>query len=95
MREFELKMLPWNVVFGAGSLASLPARMDGLGLSRALVLSTPEQADDARRIAKLLGARAAGTFTQARMHVPVLQTDLSGAFETTMRSHVPNASKCA
>jgi maleylacetate reductase len=71
MREFELKMLPWNVVFGAGTLASLPARMDGLGLSRALVLSTPEQADDAERIAKLLGARAAGTFTQARMHVPV------------------------
>ena len=71
MREFELKMLPWNVVFGAGTLASLPARMDELGLKRALVLSTPEQADDADRVAALLGKRAVGRFTEARMHVPI------------------------
>ena len=70
MRQFELTMLPWNVVFGAGTLASLPQRMDALGLRRALVLSTPEQAGDAQRISTLLGARAAGLFTEARMHVP-------------------------
>ncbi len=71
MRQFELKMLPWNVVFGAGSLATLPARMDALKLGRALVLSTPEQAADAERVCALLGPRGAGTFTEARMHVPV------------------------
>lgn len=70
MREFRLQTLPWNVVFGAGTLATLPAEMDALGLGRALVLSTPEQAEDAERVAELLGARCAGTFTGARMHVP-------------------------
>ena len=70
MRQFELSLLPWNVVFGAGSRSSLPARMDALGFSRALVLSTPQQSDSAERVAELLGPRACGTFTAARMHVP-------------------------
>jgi alcohol dehydrogenase class IV len=35
------------------------------------VLSTPEQADSARRVAELLGERAAGVFAEARMHVPI------------------------
>ncbi len=75
MSPFELRMLPWNVAFGAGSLASLPGRMDELALSRALVLSTPEQRGDAERLAALLGTRAAGIFDQARMHVPLATAD--------------------
>lgn len=71
MHQFELKMLPWNVVFAAGSFASLPAHLDTFGFSRALVLSTPEQRGDAGRIADLIGHRAAATFSDARMHVPV------------------------
>lgn len=71
MREFELRMLPWNVVFGTGTLASLPRRIDELGYRRALVLSTPEQRALARQLADLLGTRAAGLFSEARMHVPV------------------------
>ena len=71
MREFRLQTLPWNVIFGAGKLASLPAELETLGLARALVLSTPEQQRDAKRIADLLGDRAVGTFSEARMHVPV------------------------
>jgi maleylacetate reductase len=71
MRQFELKMLPWNVVFGAGSLASLPERMDALGLKRALVLATPEQASAAAAVVALLDTRAATSFTDACMHVPV------------------------
>ncbi|MGR8920959.1 MAG: maleylacetate reductase [Gammaproteobacteria bacterium] len=70
MRQFEMRMLPWNVVFGAGSLASLPARLDELGLRRVLVLTTPQQAADGERVAALIGERAAGVFTEARMHVP-------------------------
>jgi alcohol dehydrogenase class IV len=58
-------------VFGAGSLARLPAEVDALGARRALVLSTPEQADSARRVAELLGQRAAGVFAKAVMHVPI------------------------
>ena len=71
MRPFEFKMLPWNVVFGVGSLASLPSRLAELGHTRALILSTPEQADDAERVRALLGESAVGMFTEARMHVPV------------------------
>lgn len=71
MKEFRLQTLPWNVVFGAGKLASLPGELESLGFTRALVLSTHEQERDARRIADLLGDRAAGIFSAARMHVPV------------------------
>ena len=71
MKEFRLQILPWNVVFGAGKLASLPDELELLGFARTLVLSTPEQERDAKRIADLLGGRAAGIFAEARMHVPV------------------------
>lgn len=71
MQHFELKMLPWNVVFGAGCLASLPSRMDQLGLKRALVLSSPEQVSDAANVAEIIGSRAVGRFTEAKMHVPI------------------------
>lgn len=60
-----------RVVFGAGSLARLGDEIERLGAKRALVLSTPEQASSAKRVAELLGPRAAGVFAEARMHVPV------------------------
>ena len=60
-----------RVVFGAGSLAQLGAEIERLGARRALVLSTPEQAADARRVAAMLGERAAGVFPKAVMHVPL------------------------
>lgn len=67
---FTYEALPMRVVFGAGRLAELPAEVDRLGLRRVLVLSTPGQSGLAARAADLLGGRTAGTFTQARMHVP-------------------------
>jgi alcohol dehydrogenase class IV len=60
-----------RVVFGAGSLARLGAEIEALGARRALVLSTPEQAASAGRIAEMLGERAAGVFAKAVMHVPI------------------------
>ena len=60
-----------RVVFGAGSLRQLPAEIERLGARRALVLSTPEQVDSARRVADLLGERSAGVFPRAVMHVPI------------------------
>jgi len=60
-----------RVVFGAGSLARLGAEIEAMGARRALVLSTPEQAASARRIAEMLGERAAGVFAGAVMHVPI------------------------
>ncbi|HEV2430385.1 MAG TPA: maleylacetate reductase [Burkholderiales bacterium] len=71
MRSFVYNGLPARVVFGAGALGSLPEELDRLGARRALVLSTPEQADSARQVANALGARCAGTYNKAAMHVPV------------------------
>ena len=67
--NFEYRGLPWNIVFGHGSLASLSDRLAAMGLSRALVLSTPNQSDDGLLLCDLLGDKAAGLFDQAVMHV--------------------------
>jgi maleylacetate reductase len=71
MRPFIYQPLPSRVVFGAGSLQQLGREIEALGAKRALILSTPEQADAAYRVAQMLGVRAAGVFAQAVMHVPI------------------------
>jgi maleylacetate reductase len=71
MKPFVHQVLASRVVFGAGALQQLGREIEALGATRALVLSTPEQADAARRVAELLGARAAGIFPRAVMHVPI------------------------
>jgi alcohol dehydrogenase class IV len=71
MKNFIYQGLPSRVVFGAGSLASLPAEMDALKAQRALVLCSPEQRASGERVAALLGVRSAGIFDRAVMHVPI------------------------
>ena len=45
VKPFVYNGLPSRVIFGAGSIAQLPAELDRLGAKRALLLSTPEQKD--------------------------------------------------
>ena len=71
MDSFGYTQLPGRVVFGAGSLAHLERELDLLGVSRALVLSTPEQKAQAEDVARRLGTRCAGVFARAVMHVPI------------------------
>jgi alcohol dehydrogenase class IV len=71
MRSFVYTGQPARVVFGAGSLARLVPEIERLGAQRALVLSTPEQRASAEDIAQRLGARCAGVFDRAVMHVPI------------------------
>ena len=71
MKSFVYNGQPARVVFGAGSLRHLGREIDALGARKALVLSTPEQRASAEMIAELLGARAAGVFDRAVMHVPI------------------------
>ncbi|QHE85827.1 maleylacetate reductase [Hydrogenophaga sp. BPS33] len=71
MESFVYQNLPARVVFGTGALAQLPPEMDALDARRALVLCTPGQRALAERVADLLGARAAGIFDRAVMHVPI------------------------
>jgi maleylacetate reductase len=71
MSPFVYNGLPSRVIFGAGSVAQLPAELERLGAKQALLLSTPEQKESVLLIAKILGERCAGVYDKAAMHVPV------------------------
>ncbi|HTS53761.1 MAG TPA: maleylacetate reductase [Burkholderiales bacterium] len=71
MRAFVFNSQPSRVVFGLGALDRLGEEIERLGAKRALVLSTPEQRASAEDIAARLGARAAGVYDKAVMHVPI------------------------
>jgi alcohol dehydrogenase class IV len=71
VKDFVYTSVAQRVVFGPGALARLPEEIEKLGATKALVLSTPEQAADAQRVADRLGARAVGVFARAVMHVPI------------------------
>jgi maleylacetate reductase len=71
MDAFIYQGLPSRVVFGPGSIDHLEREIDLLGAKRAIVLSTPQQREQAEAIAARLGSRAVGVFAKAVMHVPV------------------------
>lgn len=71
MLKFVYEALPGRVIFGAGKIGCLPEEIERLGAKRALILSTPEQVEQAQDVAKRLGAKAAGVFPKAVMHVPI------------------------
>lgn len=70
MHSFTYDVLPGRVVFGNGAIDRLPEEVARLGAGKALVLSTPRKGP-AEDVAARLGARAAGIFARAEMHVPV------------------------
>lgn len=70
-RAFTYEALPMRVRFGPGAVRELPEEVAALGLSRVLVLCSPEQEETGRLVAAALGDRAAGVLAEARMHVPV------------------------
>jgi alcohol dehydrogenase class IV len=82
MQGFVYDQLPARVVFGAGTLDSLAAEADRLGLSKLLVLSTPGQVRLAEQAAAQLGSRGAGLYPHARMHVPI-ETALAARAEAS------------
>jgi len=71
LAPFVFDILPSRVIFGLGCLERLPAEIEHWGASRALVLSTPEQRQTGAEVMARLGARAAGFFDHAMMHVPL------------------------
>ncbi|MGB7219962.1 MAG: maleylacetate reductase [Vicinamibacterales bacterium] len=70
MHEFVYEQPARRVIFGVGSLSRLPEEVKRLG-QRALVLSTPEQRQDAENVSRRLGGLSVGVFANAVMHVPV------------------------
>jgi maleylacetate reductase len=75
MQRFVYAANPVRVIFGSGTLTGLPGEVERLGLSRVLVLSTPQQETSARELAERLGMRAAGVYAGATMHTPVEVTE--------------------
>jgi alcohol dehydrogenase class IV len=59
-----------RVIFGHGTISRLAEEADRMGMRHPLVLSTPEQAEQAQDIAKHLGSRLAGIYSKAQMHTP-------------------------
>lgn len=74
---FIFQAQPNRVVFGAGTLSKLPEELGALGVARALVLATPQQAELAQSVAGLLGEMSAGVCARAAMHTPVETTELA------------------
>ncbi|MCD7107419.1 maleylacetate reductase [Rhizobium sp. DKSPLA3] len=82
MQDFIYTGHPGRVIFGSGTVARLGDEADRLGVTRLLVLSTPEQVGQAEEIARHLGARVAGVYSKATMHTPVEVTaDAMGMVE--------------
>ena len=52
--DFSYRALPWNIVFAPGSLQRLPEELTKLGHSKALVLTTPNQTAEGKRVLELL-----------------------------------------
>jgi alcohol dehydrogenase class IV len=75
MQSFVYTGHPARVIFGFGTRSHLADEVRALGLSRALVLSTPQQKDIAGEVAAALGDACAGTFDGAVMHTPVEVTE--------------------
>lgn len=63
------------MIFAAGARARCGEELDRLGITRAIVLSTPQQAGLAAEFARDIGARAAILYPGAAMHTPVEVTD--------------------
>jgi maleylacetate reductase len=71
IEPFVFSGLPSRVIFGCGTLRDIRGVVQGLGVHRALVLATPEQAARADEVSDLLGDLSAGVFAGATMHTPV------------------------
>ncbi len=87
MDPFEYNANPGRVIFGSGSIQKLPAELQRQSLTSPLLLSTPQQIDQAEVLAKILtnaSIKPAGTYTNATMHTPsgITEEALAYAKET-------------
>jgi maleylacetate reductase len=76
MEAFEYSALPARVVFGVGTLPRVADEMNGLGLTRAFVLSDPHHASGgAARLMRALDKLGVQLSTDAVMHTPADVTE--------------------
>lgn len=75
MDRFVYTGLPARVIFGYGTIDVLAAEVNELGMTRPLVLTTPEQAATGERVMSILDGKTGGLFAGAVMHTPVQVTN--------------------
>jgi alcohol dehydrogenase class IV len=78
MEAFEYVANPGKVIFGSGSIHKLPVEVKGLGCSKPLLLSTPQQISQANMLGSILKSAllpAVGIYSGATMHTPTRVTD--------------------
>ncbi|EAS29251.3 maleylacetate reductase [Coccidioides immitis RS] len=75
MDAFEYNANPARVIFGFGTIKQLPDEIARLNLSSPLLLSTPQQVQQADDLKDLLKGNVAGVFTEATMHTPTHVTE--------------------
>jgi maleylacetate reductase len=82
--SFTYDINPSRILFGSGTLSCVGDEVNRLGANRALILCTPFQQVDAKKLAEQLGPLAAGVFAEATMHTPVaVTTKAMAAFEAS------------
>lgn len=67
---FTYRPMPMRVRFGPGALSSVGEELGELGLERVLVVSTPQEAQLAQRLAERIGPACVDVHAEAQMHVP-------------------------
>ena len=85
MESFEYNANPGRVVFGLGSINNLSTELERLEKTKPLLLSTPQQADQVKKLEALLEngpIKCAGLFDKATMHTPTHVTDEALDFVT-------------
>jgi maleylacetate reductase len=75
MRNFIYQALPAHVTFGSGTVAALADALAAVGGKRALLLSTPQQAEMATRATSAAAGLIVGLFDGATMHTPTEVTE--------------------
>jgi len=60
-----------RIVFGVDTITQLPEELARISGKRALIISTPQQLDQAEELRQLIGDRVASVFSNAAMHTPV------------------------
>ena len=75
MSSFVYTGLAARVIFGRGTISTLPDEIRRLGLSQVLIVTTPFQAQAGMALQDQLGEVGSALFTDATMHTPVNVTE--------------------
>lgn len=87
MKSFNYEARAIRVLFGQSTISQVDAEAARAGVTRALVLSTPNQSDEAARVAGYLGRVHASTFTGATMHTPEDVTEYALEITRSVRAN--------